>query len=507
MTNSLQTPEPKRREIEIDISSVFRPFGRHLQGNKRIFFSGKFGSGKTYFLSKFFEKNTDQYDVFHLYPIRYQISANEDIKDLLKYDILLKLQEKKADIFSDKNVACIADWGRLLYLFAQGNKREIFACGLNIAESVADFPIPFAGQQLFKLGRPIGEVASLVGKFNDFKERIVNGEAIDVRAFLKRIADSGISDEDPITSIIRENISGPSEADVVSVSDESSTESVGKKKESVLILDDLDRLDPEHIFRILNVFSAHLGMDSEPNPFGFDKVILVGDVRNIRSIFHHRYGPEADFSGYFDKFFEAHVYDFAIDDVLKSNIPIIMKSFRVPDEKKTFMDTRNGFTGLLLSEILDSAVRRAGKERLTIRMMLKPTRYEYQYFSQPAMRSASFNSRDLDVAQSLDDSMIFLAFLGGKEWLLSLLKEKSDSVFRLKDFMGNNRNSYVSVLLRLLDNTSATPVLIPGTVPFGEYDIEVGDDSEVSGITRRDSKNPAPELLYVLLSKYVTDRL
>lgn len=28
---------------------------------------------------------------------------------------------------------------------------------------------------------------------------------------------------------------------------------------SILVIDDLDRLDPEHIFRILNVFSAHFG--------------------------------------------------------------------------------------------------------------------------------------------------------------------------------------------------------------------------------------------------------
>ena len=29
-------------------------------------------------------------------------------------------------------------------------------------------------------------------------------------------------------------------------------------KKTVLIIDDLDRIDPEHIFRLLNVFAAHL---------------------------------------------------------------------------------------------------------------------------------------------------------------------------------------------------------------------------------------------------------
>ncbi len=52
-------------------------------------------------------------------------------------------------------------------------------------------------------------------------------------------------------------------------------------KEVVRILDDLDRIDTEHIFRLLNVFVAQVdvvGKGENDNKFGFDKVIFVCDT-------------------------------------------------------------------------------------------------------------------------------------------------------------------------------------------------------------------------------------
>ena len=73
-------------------------------------------------------------------------------------------------------------------------------------------------------------------------------------------------------------------------------------RETVLIIDDLDRLDPEHIFRLFNVFSAHYDNQNEKNKFGFDKVIFVCDVENVRKIFHYKYGLDVEFNGYIDEF-------------------------------------------------------------------------------------------------------------------------------------------------------------------------------------------------------------
>lgn len=90
------------------------------------------------------------------------------------------------------------------------------------------------------------------------------------------------------------------------------------KKETILIIDDLDRLDPEHIFRLLNIFSAHCDVQyyteestsRKHNKFNFDKIIFVCDVENLRSLFHHRYGAEANFVGYLDKFYSGEVFDY-----------------------------------------------------------------------------------------------------------------------------------------------------------------------------------------------------
>ena len=73
-------------------------------------------------------------------------------------------------------------------------------------------------------------------------------------------------------------------------------------KKIILVIDDLDRLDPEHIFRLFNIFSSHFDA-SDKNKFDFDKVIFVCDIENIEQIYQHKYGVNVDFSGYIDKFY------------------------------------------------------------------------------------------------------------------------------------------------------------------------------------------------------------
>ena len=118
--------------------------------------------------------------------------------------------------------------------------------------------------------------------------------------------DGGIYESDITTKIISEAITRD------------------KTKESILIIDDIDRLDPEHVFRILNVFASHFDANTisgNKNKFNFDKIILVCDFNNIRNIFHHRYGLEVDFMGYIDKFYSSDIYYFdntkAITGIIK----------------------------------------------------------------------------------------------------------------------------------------------------------------------------------------------
>ena len=47
-------------------------------------------------------------------------------------------------------------------------------------------------------------------------------------------------------------------------------EEIRNKKKNVLVIDDLDRIDPEHIFRILNILSVHNNHFDSENKFSFD---------------------------------------------------------------------------------------------------------------------------------------------------------------------------------------------------------------------------------------------
>lgn len=98
---------------------------------------------------------------------------------------------------------------------------------------------------------------------------------------------------------------------------------------SVLIIDDLDRLDPDHMFRIFNIFSAHYDKIDDENKFGFEKVIFVCDFENIRKIFHHKYGEDVDFSGYTDKFYTYTPFYFDNNQIIRTHLHIILKSLSV----------------------------------------------------------------------------------------------------------------------------------------------------------------------------------
>mgnify|MGYP003294660512 CR=1 FL=1 len=67
-------------------------------------------------------------------------------------------------------------------------------------------------------------------------------------------------------------------------------------KPIILVIDDLDRIDPEHIFRILNILSAHNNYCHTSNhKFGIDKTILVCDIINIRHIDKNKYGMDFNY--------------------------------------------------------------------------------------------------------------------------------------------------------------------------------------------------------------------
>ena len=260
--------------FKIPISSPAEKFKKvlNMDDNNKIFFSGKFGSGKTYFLNEFFKEKEEEYQVFHLYPSSYYIEGDKDIFDLIKADILLKILNLNNSTVSvtEENVKNGAN------LSSEDLKNVICS-------------IPH-------LGKPLKE-------WRTFYETIKNTHGI------KKSEEKEM--EKYIDSV---------QSDTVSYFIDTKIKEL-KKQKSVLIIDDLDRLFPEHIFRILNLLSSQGHEDVAP--FGFDHLILVGDYENVRKIYHHKYGC-CDFDGYMSKFYSKEVFDFCNIDETKKNLKDII---------------------------------------------------------------------------------------------------------------------------------------------------------------------------------------
>ena len=261
----------------IPCKKLAEEFEEHLskEDNQNILFSGKFGSGKTTFLKRYFDDHNDKYETIHLYPVNYSISSNEDIFKLVTADIA----------------------GELL-------SRELVSTNEKFQESLKSVIKSEKIWDLLEALPKVGKVIKFGNTAKDILTDIKNPESdVDkVKTYLDTI-----SSNDPVKEIITQALSN-----------------ICDDKEKVLVIDDLDRIDPEHLFRILNVLTAYCDNNIG---LGFDKIILVCDIENVRTIFHHRYGPEADFYGYISKFYSKGFFRFSLVDQIEKRIrKVLLKS-------------------------------------------------------------------------------------------------------------------------------------------------------------------------------------
>jgi hypothetical protein len=347
----------KAEENLISIEAPKTDFEKFLdiKNNKRIFFSGKFGIGKTFFLQKFFKEHEDKYDTYHLFPVRYQITTNESIVDLLKYDILVELLKNHPEAFSEKKIDGITGWVDLFSAFLRETGligkflRSIGGAG---GDALAAYPDPLF-QLLGKLGRPLKELASINKKFREFKKEYTSKDKLTIERFFSKVEEDPYAvATDYLSYLLRVKIA----------------EQRGDQKKSVLILDDFDRIDPDHIFRIFNVLSAHMEGD-EDNKFGFDRIIIVGDVKNIQNVFRYRYGDGAEFSGYFDKFFTVEPYIFNNDKAIAERIPLLIKQIQYGEPELRDALDNNGIVQYLMREVLGRAFE---IKLMSVRQLYKP---------------------------------------------------------------------------------------------------------------------------------------
>ncbi|MCC6370481.1 MAG: hypothetical protein IT236_05685 [Bacteroidia bacterium] len=276
------------RKYPINLDRIFEDFYGHFAqaDNCKILLSAPFGQGKTTFLNLFFEDNKDRYEVFKLYPVNYSISHNEDIFKFIKGEILFQLLGKDLEFDKIKTFYSLEAFN-----FIKEDPIRLIAPLIDIFSKIEKTAATVA-PSLFKLATD----------FLSYKKGKENDDVKSAHAFLKSLyeQEGSIFEDNFYTQLIRQLIS-------------QLRQNTGK--EIVLLIDDTDRIDPEHIFRIFNVFAAHFDtseyIQGYSNKLGFDKIILVGDIENLKSIYAHKYGAKTNFNGYINKYYskEPFIYD------------------------------------------------------------------------------------------------------------------------------------------------------------------------------------------------------
>ena len=316
-------------------------------------------------MQDFFENNKEDYEAYHLFPVRYQISSNEDIVDLLKYDILVELLKKHPGIFESTEAGGIKDSFKLFAVFCKekGFLRQLLKTGIETSSGMLSLVPDPLFQVLGKLGRPLQDLLTIEEGFQVFKKKYLSEEKAAIDEFIEKIMvqSNGVA-TDHISWILSEKIK----------------ELTGDKK-SVLILDDFERIDPEHIFRILNILSAHME-GYEDNKFGFDHIIIVGDINNIKSIFHHKYGKDTEFQGYFDKFFSFRPFLYDNKVAVREALSIILQRAQYePSQLKRVIEGDSGWMNVFLTDILAQVLE---VDSLNLRQLLSLIRNKFSSLSE-----------------------------------------------------------------------------------------------------------------------------
>lgn len=267
----------------IDISNNINDFKQIFESESRIIFSAKFGDGKSYFLKKFMEsypKEANDYYFITLHPVNYVVEENRDVIEYIKRDILFQL-------IKDNRI----------YDFKEGYDK--------IFDAVSN------GESLIKLADFVASIIPVEG-IKDVYEGL-KGLASTIRKKYK---------EQDVLHVVDDYLNGfygksgsISECDAFTYLIQKSLKLMSAK--SVLIIEDLDRIDPAHLFRIMNVLSSQVDNPyysevPNGNKFGFDKIILVMDYEIAKHLFHHFYGKEANYEGYMNKFLNTLPYSYSI---------------------------------------------------------------------------------------------------------------------------------------------------------------------------------------------------
>lgn len=269
----------------IDISQNIQDFKQVFENESRIIFSAKFGDGKSYFLNEFmksYDEKKNDYNFITLHPVNYVVEENRDVIEYIKRDILFQL-------IKDNRI----------YDFKEGYDKIFDAvCNVESLFKLADFAASIIPVKGLKEG-----YKALKGLVSTIEEKRKEQDVLHVvddylNGFYGKMG--SISECDAFTYLIQKSLER-------------------MMAKSVLIIEDLDRIDPAHLFRIMNVLSSQVDNPyyshvPHGNKFGFDKIILVMDYEIAKHLFHHFYGQEANYEGYMNKFLNTLPFSYSIKE-------------------------------------------------------------------------------------------------------------------------------------------------------------------------------------------------
>lgn len=327
----------------IPVDDAIERFQNHLLSHDRVILSAKFGDGKSFFLNEFKKKCEDSKDspfkFITLYPVNYQVLENKDIFEIIKHDVLLQMLMLR---MIDVNYETTNEMALAFYL--QTHFSTVADSFFSMLHLIGNADPQIKG--LFGIFKSISWVKSLKDKVNEFKKQINQSDSLDT--YLATFDEKSVYENDVVTKIIRDNID---------------TYQKSNNKKVVLIIEDMDRLDPAHLFRIMNVFSAHMDYgyrSMQPiddslvgNKFGVSNVVFVMHEQNTKALFHHFYGDSADYEGYMSKFYNKDIFNFSLNEEKeKYALYLIVKETGVSEDKVKEIFPKSFFVNKTMRQIV-----------------------------------------------------------------------------------------------------------------------------------------------------------
>lgn len=286
----------------IPLDGVIKEFEKHLKSHPRTILSARFGDGKSFFLAAAEKKLQNRYAFLKIYPVNYQVAENQDIFEYIKRDLLFQMYGQGMVPDDYEIPDSIAS-----FFFLRNNWEEF-------AEEILQELSYFDASNTIKATLGAARfLKAMKKKYDAFKK---NGGGINAMldAFMAEFDKKGIYEADPVTAILCDLIK--------------EWKRTHSRRKVCLVFEDMDRIDPAHIFRILNVISAQIDYGYKygvsprndslmGNKFGVDNIVVCLDYNNLKHIFHHFYGQKACFEGYINKFSDKGFFHYSLQEQVR----------------------------------------------------------------------------------------------------------------------------------------------------------------------------------------------